>query len=374
MKQKQLTSIINEKNTRKFSHWSFQIPAYAASFFSVVFSTSIILELKESLGLFALILTGCFLVFFMLVNEALKITNIRKSFKGVKTALIPFIITFTISITIASISIYFLTNKTEKINDNAIINKSIELNKIEQKYGLKIDSIKSNNVYEKTTEYINLKSNLGYWQNRKAMTLIERNEINTNILKIENDINASKLNHNNSIDNIINNYNVLKQSEISILDNSHNKTTNETKNINFITYLLVVIMLIVELGIVYLNKFIAEDEVKEDEFSQSPLSKKYVLGRYILETIYLHKDENNTTNINVAKYCYELINNISQWDDTTLDKWNELKSIYNLYISLGILDKGVVNEKVLCNNVLIEKQQALTMYDAHHEKFFSINF
>ena len=260
------------------------------------------------------------------------------------------------------------------MNDNNIVSKSIEVNNIEQKYSLKIDSLQSKNRFESTDEYFNLKSNLEYWQNRKALTLNERNEINSNITNIQNQIKDSKLKHDLLINNLVNNYNKLKESELLILDTKHSKSNNEIKTTNFLTYLLIIIMLIVELGIIYLNKFIAENEVKEFEFSQSPLSKKYVLGKYILENIYLHKSENNTTNINVAKFCYELINNVQKWDETTLNKWDELKGIYNLYIALGILDKGESIEKVLTNNILINKDEALTLYDAHHEKFFSINF
>lgn len=374
MKTTKLTEIINEKNTKRFNHWSTQVPAYIASMFSVIFAYSIIYELRLSMSTLSLIIVSCFLLFFLLVNEYLKITNIRKAYKGIKSSIIPFTFTFLISVSIASISIYFLTNKTQIQSDNNLINKSIELNNIEQKYSLKIDSIRSKNNYEKSNEYVTLKSNLEYWQARKAMTLIERNEINANIVNVQNQIADSKFKHNQNLDNIINSYVKLKESEILILDSKHSKNNNQAKTTNFLTYLLITIMLIVELGIIYLNKFIAENEVKEYEFSQSPLSKKYVLGKYILENIYLHKSENNTTNINVAKYCYELINNVQKWDETTLDKWDELKSIYNLYVALGILDKGEVIEKVLTNNVLIDVDKALALYDAHHEKFFSINF
>ena len=374
MRTKQLTKIINDRNTKTFNHWLAQAPAYIASMFSVIFAYSIIYELKASMSTLSLIIVSAFLLFFLLVNEFLKITNIRKVYKGIKSSLIPFTCTFLISVSIATISIYFLTNKSQKLNDNNIVSKSIEVNNIEQKYSLKIDSLQSKNRFESTDEYFNLKSNLEYWQNRKALTLNERNEINSNITNIQNQIKDSKLKHDLLINNLVNNYNKLKESELLILDTKHSKSNNEIKTTNFLTYLLIIIMLIVELGIIYLNKFIAENEVKEFEFSQSPLSKKYVLGKYILENIYLHKSENNTTNINVAKFCYELINNVQKWDETTLNKWDELKGIYNLYIALGILDKGESIEKVLTNNILINKDEALTLYDAHHEKFFSINF
>lgn len=374
MKTIQLTDLIKSKNTKKFGLWFNQIPAYSASLFSVIFSTSIVYEFKDSLGGLSLFIVGAFILSFMLINEALKIINIRKVYKGVKSSLLPFVFTFLISVCIASISIYYFTNKGQILTDNSKINKSIEVNKIEQKYGLKIDSLKNVNMFELTNEYKSLKNNLEYWQNRKAMTLDERNLINQNISSVQNDINKSKEIYNSNLNNNINELVNLKNKEIDILDNYHSKDINKIKTTNFLTWILIIIMLITEIGIIYLNKFIAEDEKNKDDFSKSPLAKKYVLGRYILETIYLHKDENNTTNINVAKYSYGLINNIQKWDGTTVEKWDELKGIYNLYISLGILDKGSVINDVLTNNVLMSNENALTMYDTHHEKFFSIEF
>lgn len=374
MKTIQLTDLIKSKNTKKFGLWFNQIPAYSASLFSVIFSTSIVYEFKDSLGGLSLFIVGAFILSFMLINEALKIINIRKVYKGVKSSLLPFSFTFLISVCIASISIYYFTNKGQILTDNSKINKSIEVNRIEQKYGLKIDSLKNVNRFESSNEYKSLKINLEYWQNRKAMTLDERNLINQNISSIQNDINKSKEIYNSNLNNNINELVNLKNKEIDILDSYHSKDINKIKTTNFLTWILVIIMLITEIGIIYLNKFIAEDEKNKDDFSKSPLAKKYVLGRYILETIYLHKDENNTTNINVAKYSYGLINNIQKWDGTTVDKWDELKGIYNLYISLGILDKGSVINEVLTNNVLMSNEDALTMYDTHHEKFFSIEF
>lgn len=374
MKTIQLTDLIKSKNTKKFGLWFNQIPAYSASLFSVIFSTSIVYEFKDSLNGLSLFIVGAFILSFMLINEALKIINIRKLYKGVKSSLIPFASTFLISVCIASISIYYFTNKGQILTDNSKINKSIEVNKIEQKYGLKIDSLKNINRFESSNEYKSLKNNLEYWQNRKAMTLDERNLINQNISSIQNDINKSKEIYNSNLNNNINELVNLKNKEIDILDSYHSKDINKIKTTNFLTWILVIIMLITEIGIIYLNKFIAEDEKNKDDFSKSPLAKKYVLGRYILETIYLHKDENNTTNINIAKYSYGLINNIQKWDGTTVDKWDELKGIYNLYISLGILDKGSIINDVLTNNVLMSNEDALTMYDTHHEKFFSIEF
>ena len=374
MKTIQLTDLIKSKNTKKFAPWFIQIPAYSASLFSVIFSTSIIYEFKDSLSGLSLFIIGMFILSFMLINETLKIINIRKFYRGVKSSLIPFTFTFSISVAIATISIYYFTNNGQILTDNSNINKSIEVNKIEQKYGLKIDSLKNHNRFELTNEYKSLNSNLEYWQNRKAMTLDERNLINQNISSIQNDINKNKEVYNSNLNNNINDIVNLKNKEIDILNSYHSKDMNKIKTTNFLTWILMIIMLITEIGIIYLNRFIAEDEKNKDDFSKSPQSKKYVLGRYILETIYLHKDANNTTNINVAKYSYGLINNIQKWDGTTVDKWDELKGIYNLYISLGILDKGSIVNEVLTNNVLMSNDDALTMYDTHHEKFFSIEF
>ena len=86
--------------------------AFIASVFSVIFALSIVFELRNIVSGFVLAFLIVFIVLFLILNEKLKVENVRKLYKGNKKGIIPFGLTFVISVTLSSIGIYLWTNKS----------------------------------------------------------------------------------------------------------------------------------------------------------------------------------------------------------------------------------------------------------------------
>ena len=93
------------------------ITAKIASVFSVFFALSITIELKQHIDTWLFIVLSIFIVFFLIVNEVIKVTNIWKLHQYEFKNLITFIITFTLSLSLSGVGIYLWVNKSEVINN-----------------------------------------------------------------------------------------------------------------------------------------------------------------------------------------------------------------------------------------------------------------
>ena len=114
---KAYTQAVRQSNNLKLMKFSDYVPATIANIFSVIFSTSIIMELRGIVNGYVLILLSVFIILFLIQNEIIKVKEIRKVFAGSKNALLPFSITFIISVCLATIGMYFFTNKAAEIKD-----------------------------------------------------------------------------------------------------------------------------------------------------------------------------------------------------------------------------------------------------------------
>ena len=155
------------------------------------------------------------------------------------------------------------------------------------------------------------------------------------------------------------------------------KFTNQSKEVNknnFLTYILLTLIIVVEFAIIYLNNNIAKVETEFIQYTNNDVVKKYKVGRKLLECLFLTsnrvvKDDNSTeliTNINKAKYSH--VNKLENL------QWEDLIELYNLYIDLDILDRGFVKKKdesdengVLTNKFQVEDiESALKRYDQYY--------
>ena len=360
---KTLNELIRKNKNNKFNtSWLHKTPALIASIFSVLFALSIIIELSNVVSGIALILTGVFIVLFLIQNEIFKVKEIKKVFKGNKPALIPFAITFILSVSLSTIGIYFWTNKTQSITDNINIEKSILIKTKNQFYNNKIDSIQ-NIKYESTPEYNSLIKTLDYWKSRRAMDIDELKSIRANIKDIEHKIDNGRNNHITGVNSKVDRYNKLLADELKVIDTKTAKTKNTSSTNNFISYIFFTLILVTEFAIIILNKNIANEEIRLDEFSNNDVSKLYIVGRNILESLYMTQ-KNSSVNINNAKYSYANKDNILAWE--------EISSLYNNYIQIGILDSGELVNNVLTNKLLLSEGDALIKFDAYFEKMFKI--
>ena len=157
------------------------ITAKIASVFSVFFALSITIELKQHIDTWLFIVLSIFIVFFLIVNEVIKVTNIWKLHQYEFKNLITFIITFTLSLSLSGVGIYLWVNKSEVINNKNIEHKIISQNQIRDKYKSEKDFI-VNSIYESTEEYSNLNNDLNYWKSRRGFDVEDTKSIRENIL------------------------------------------------------------------------------------------------------------------------------------------------------------------------------------------------
>jgi Mn2+/Fe2+ NRAMP family transporter len=91
---KNLTQVVRDEQKLKLMNFIDYLPALIVNIFSVLFSTSIILELRGVVNGWVLVLLSVFIIYFLIQNEVFKVKYIRKVFKGNKNALLPFVGTF----------------------------------------------------------------------------------------------------------------------------------------------------------------------------------------------------------------------------------------------------------------------------------------
>ena len=371
--QRSLTSLVKEYKYKNsfISNWDY-LPAILTNIFSVIFSLSIVIELRKCIdNIIVLSILSVFVVFFLIMNEIIKVKEIRKVYRGFKNSIISFVVTFLISITLASIGMYFFTNKSMDVKDNSNINLSIAINEIKLKFEDKINNV-NNNVFENSETYNSLNKELYYWKHVSAATLIERNDIRLRIDKLQNDIQKERINFNNNKDSQVKKLIELQNNEISVTESKYNKVMNTTKKNDFITYIFLSLIFVTEFATIVLNKHIVEKQLSLDEFVNGDLAKMYTVSSNILTTLYM-TSRNNETNIEKAKYSYSNKDNVLSWEDIT--------RLYNILIDLGILDNGEIREidlpngnvkKLLYNKFLVSESEAHQIFDNYFEKYFKI--
>lgn len=367
--------LIKELNKNKFNlgiDMFTNIVAKIASIFSVIFAMSIVFELRNHIDLWLVGLLSIFIAFFLIVNEVIKVKSIINLHNGNNKAFLSFIFTFIISIALSGTGIYLWVNKTEKINSKSLIDKTVKVNDIKSKYTKEFEEINSRS-FEDTKEFLNLKKSLNYWENRSAATLEERTEIRNTIREIQNTINNNRKEFNSKQENLINEKENELNSKLKIVDVEFNNQSKEVNKNNFLTYILLTLVIIVEFAIIYLNNTIAKKEKDINNFKNKDEVNKYSIGRKILESLYLtadsDKDNKLFTTIKKASYIGFKTSNL---------EWDDISELYNLYIDLGILDNGFMSEPkdgkkgVLTNEISMQdKNMALKKYDEFYNILLS---
>ena len=365
---------INSVGKQNFQNNLFvNIAAKIASVFSILFAMSIVYELRNHVDSWLLIMLSIFISFFLIVNEVIKVRSIKAMHNNKLKSLLTFLFTFILSLSLSTIGIYLWVNKTDNINSESLITKAVESNNLKSDYRMQIESIRSNE-FESTEEYNNLNKSLSFWKSRKATDLEERANIRENIIRIENQIQTNRKEYNDNQKLSISNLENELQSKLDIVDVKFTNQSKEVNKNNFLTYILLTLIVVVEFAIIYLNNNIAKVETEFVQYTNNDIVKKYKVGRKLLESLFLTSNRVDTgngyteliTNINKAKYSY--VNKLEnlQWDD--------LIELYNLYIDLDILDRGFVKKKeesdengVLTNKFQVENiESALKRYDQYY--------
>lgn len=370
----ELIKKINSVGKQNFQNNLFvNIAAKIASVFSILFAMSIVYELRNHVDLWLLIMLSIFISFFLIVNEVIKVRSIKAMYNNKLKSLLTFLFTFILSLSLSTIGIYLWVNKTDNINSESLISKAVESNDLKSYYRMQIDSIR-NNKFESTEEYNDLNKSLSFWKSRKATDLEERANIRENIIKIENQIQTNRKEYNDNQKLSISNLENELQSKLDIVDVKFTNQSKEVNKNNFLTYILLTLIVVVEFAIIYLNNNIAKVETEFVQYTNNDIVKKYKVGRKLLESLFLTSNSVDTgsgyteliTNINKAKYSY--VNKLENL------QWEDLIELYNLYIDLDILDRGFVKKKeesdetgVLTNKFQVRDiESALKKYDKYY--------
>jgi len=364
---KNLTQVVRDEQKLKLMNFIDYLPALIVNIFSVLFSTSIILELRGVVNGWVLILLSVFIIYFLIQNEVFKVKYIRKVFKGNKNALLPFVGTFVLSVSLATMGMYFYTNKSNQIRDLGTLDKSEQLNQIRQKYQIQIDNI-NNLSYETSKSYEALQQELKYWKKASANDIDERKDIRSKVNSIQNDINKQRDLFNIDKNSRINGLNNLMLSETTIAENKFTNKVNKSKTVDFISYVLLI--LITEFSTIILNKNVVEKHNVVEQLIDSKLAKTYIIASNILSSLYM-TSKDGWISINNAKYSYANKDNVLSWD--------EIKQIYNNFISLGILidsDIRIHNDiatgeekKVLFNRLALNETEAQDKLNQYFDRF-----
>ena len=354
------TIISNSKKSKGISLVSL-ILTYTASAFSVIFASSIILEAKTFLNFYLFILLCAFLAYFLFINEKTKFDESRKEKPNFIRLLIPFVVTFCSTV----IGIYLLTNKTFDNNINISNQKSELTLNIESKYTHKIDSVNTLDYYN-TQDYVILTAQIKDFK-KFTYDTTQRKFNKSMVITLQNQIIANKAKFDTNKDNQIKSITQLKTLEI-------NKTNVNTANSfkvsgkhNFISFIFIVFSILLELSIFTLNKKIGEKQRSIEVFANTPEVKDFLLYRSMLNFIYEIYTSGEIINLKAIQYSYFAKKNKLEFD--------QVKDIYETYISIGILEKyvdfeaennniyNVETEKKAQYEIKFTKTQALKRFD-----------
>lgn len=357
------TNLIKKQTKKSFNYMLDKIFALLASFFSIFFALSIVLELSNIVQGYVLVFLGIFIILFLMFNEWMKIKSLKQLFTGNNKSFITFSLCFLLSIGLSGIGIWFWTNKSTELTDNNNIEKIERVREINNTFLIKINEVQEKS-FEQSAEYKSLYSDLTFWQGRRPANIQERETIREEISIIQKRINEGRKNYNLAKQESINQLNELKNSELELVNNKYSKTQNKANKVNFVSYIFFSLILITEFVILILNKNLVEKEKQVNDFVNGKDAKMFIIGSKLLSSLYLTKTKDNKVNINNAKYSVVSNNNVLEWD--------EIKKLYNTYINLGILSSGERLNNVLTNEILLSEEQAQQKFQIYFEKHFKL--
>jgi hypothetical protein len=333
-----------EKFTQKESRWVFKeitsnnklnnIFVKILSFFSVIFSLSIIYELSTlGIDLYLVVIFGLFATLLIIVNEIIKVNKLISLFsfnKSTENYVLCFL-TVLLSVIVSTYGIYKFLDRSEinsniiEVKTNDIINDTISF------YDNKIEEIKLLNIVD--SELFN--SQYEIYNNQLNQYISDRDNIkNTNMIYNNNlrdyykEINMKIDNANEMLINVNNKFIEYKNEEIRKLIEIKETTINEIKsnnkeskeNINNKNYIIISLFifftLLTEFCIIYisikianinvLNKSIKEynDNVFNDKISfikNIKEFKQYEMYKNIIERICSIKPKGSSITLNEIK-------------------------------------------------------------------------
>lgn len=293
-----------------------KISALIASIFSIIFSLSIAVHLKEYVSPAVYTFSAVFVTLLVVFNEWVKVGELRKRNMGKKASLTVIIITFIFSFSMSTTGIYLWTNKTHELDIKIDNNLQLEKLEIEKKYNAKLDSIDN---LPKGKEYEDVSKQIEFWKNRKPANIEERQMIRENIAKLETERNNLYKSYLEYKEGLKQRLNTQKQAELNLIQ-THAK--NEVKDLNRNDFLSTIFFLMVsftEFVIIFIQYKISV-YFNEEQRGVIAMVKDFELR--------------NLTKIDINKVKYSGFHNIKDFD--------KIKLIYNLLVEVGVLNEDFI--------------------------------
>ena len=359
------------------------------SFFSVLFSLSIIRELS-SLGIesYLVIIFGIFLALLIIANEVIKVNRLILLFSNNKSTenIVVGSLTVILSIVVSLYGIYKFLDKTEVNKNQITLESSSVITDTTNYYNTKIKEVESSlitNVEPFKSKYLIYQNQLDQYNsdrdNYKNSTLN-----NNNLRSYYKEINEKIDVLNNNIINLNNEFDVYKNQEVSKLKTELSnivteleKNTNEfesnfnNKN-NIIIFLFMFFTLLTEFGIIFISSKISDvnvENLKVKEYNDNIIKnkishikntrefKEFELYKNIIERLLTVKTVNSSITLNEIK---SMVNN----DNLTL---NQINKIIDDFRTLGIISQPV---KRIGSKIQMDMEESLYTLRKYFEPYF----
>jgi hypothetical protein len=359
------------------------------SFFSVLFSLSIIRELS-SLGIesYLVIVFGIFLAILIIANEVIKVNRLILVFSNNKSTenIVIGSLTVILSIVVSLYGIYKFLDKTEVNKNNITIQSNEVINDTTNYFTTKIKEVESSLISDvepfksKYNIYLNqLNQYNSDRDNYKNSTLN-----NTNLRAYYKEINEKIDLLNDNIIKLNSEFDVYKTQEVTklktelsnIITELENNNTEFESNFNnknnIIIILFMFFTLLTEFGIVFVSNKISDVNlenlrVKEhnDTIIKNKIShikntrefKEFELYKNIIERLLTVKSVNSSITLNEIK---SMVNN----DNLTL---NQINKIIDDFRTLGIISQPV---KRIGSKIQMDMEESLYTLRKYFEPYF----
>lgn len=370
-----LSSLFSSINWKIFG---VKLIAYTFSIFSVIFASQMAFELKSSLETKELVyLFVSFVIFFLIINEGIKINQCRKiKNNGNVLNIFILIFTFSLSLSLSGLGVYFMSNKTLKVNIDNSFNKDNSVNNINLKYASKLDSIQ-NLDYFSSTEYIYLSNQIKALKRGKK-SIEKKAKIDS--LSIQ--VNEGKKTFDNIKKDKLTEYNSAKNSELKLAETKYSNTNKENKKNNAVSYIFITLVIISEFMIFFINNKIGE--MKKTNIIKNIMNirkkeenhKEYLKTRKLLCYLYTVRSKGDDFSIKTLQYSIVtdsyLSNDVKSYgisveNELDIERYNIVKGAFDIIVNFQLAERNDSEEykdKKEKHYILkYNKKQALRIFD-----------
>lgn len=370
-----LSSLFSSINWKIFG---VKLIAYTFSIFSVIFASQMAFELKSSLETKELVyLFVSFVIFFLIINEGIKINQCRKiKNNGNVLNIFILIFTFSLSLSLSGLGVYFMSNKTLKVNIDNSFNKDNSVNNINLKYASKLDSIQ-NLDYFSTNEYIFISNQIKALKRGKK-SIEKKAKIDS--LSIQ--VNEGKKTFDNIKKDKLTEYNSAKNSELKLAETKYSNTNKENKKNNAVSYIFITLVIISEFMIFFINNKIGE--MKKTNIIKNIMNirkkeenhKEYLKTRKLLSYLYTVRSKGDDFSIKTLQYSIVtdsyLSNDVKSYglsveNELDIERYNIVKGAFDIIVNFQLAERNDSEEykdKKEKHYILkYNKKQALRIFD-----------